>query len=256
MSNIAIITGASSGIGKEFLLTMPKDKVYDEIWVMARNRQALLDLSNLTDKNLVVVDGDLTDNRVIDRLIAKLEEEKPVVKLLINCSGFGKFGKTGDVNMDESLNMIDLNCRALTAVTLACLPYMERGSEIMQVASIAGFAPIPYLNVYAASKAYVLSFAHTLKSEYKKQGIKVLAVCPFWTKTQFFDRAKNSDEQIIKKYFVMYDPKKVAIRAWKDLKHNRYPSSYGAFNKFLVFLMKLTPVRLKHFVWKKVQKLD
>ena len=256
MKNIAIITGASSGIGKEFLLTIPKDKVYDEVWVMARNKNALEKLAELVDRNIVVVDGDLTDNRVIDRLIKKLDQEKPVVKLLINCSGFGKFGKTGDVNIDESLNMIDLNCKALTAVTLACLPYMEKGTEIMQVASIAGFSPIPYLNVYAASKAYVLSFSQSLKSEYKKQDIKVLAVCPFWTKTQFFDRAKNSDEQIIKKYFVMYDPHKVALRAWKDLKRNRYTSSYGKLNKFLVFLMKITPTRLSHFVWKKVQKLD
>ena len=76
------------------------------------------------------------------------------------------------------------------------------------------------------------------------------------TKTNFFARAKNSEDEIIKKYFVMYDPKKVAKRAWRDLKRKREVSSYGGLNKILVFLMKISPNPMKMWIWKKVQKLD
>ncbi len=256
MKKVAIITGASSGIGKELFLSIPDWIEIDEVWVMARSRKNLELLQESTDKKVVVIDGDLTDNSVIGRLIGLLEAEKPLVTLLINSSGYGKFGKTCDVSLSDTLGMVDLNCRALTAVTHAVLPYMDKGSHVMQIASIAGFTAIPYLNVYAASKAYVLSFARSLKSEYKKQGINVLAVCPFWTKTNFFARAKNSEDEIIKKYFVMYDPKKVAKRAWRDLKRKKEVSSYGGLNKILVFLMKISPNPMKMWIWKKVQKLD
>ncbi len=255
MKNIGIITGASSGIGKEFLLSIPKDKEYDEIWIMARSKNRLEELQTLTDRKLVVLAGDLTDNQVIEALSAKLEEEKPCVKLLINCSGYGKFGKTGDIDVKESLGMIDLNCKALTAVTLACLPYMDKGSEVLQIASISGFQSLPYLNVYAASKAYVLSFSRALMSEYKSQGIKVIAVCPYWTKTEFFARADTKEHDVIKRYFVLYDPKKVVKKAWRDLKRGRAVSSYGFFNKLMVFFMKFMPNRFNMWVWKKVQGL-
>lgn len=254
MKKIAIITGASSGIGKEIFSSVPQKYSYDEIWCIARNYEALAALSSPRGK-VVPISLDLTDNQAIERLSEMLEREKPVVETLINCSGYGKFGRTDEIPLSETLGMIDLNCRALTAVTHICLPYMHKGSGIIEIASIAGFLSIPYVNVYAASKAYVLSFSRGLRSELKKDGIRVTAVCPYWTKTAFLKRAAKGDEQVVKRYFALYDPKKVAKRAWRDFEKNKAVSSYGAFNKFLRFLCAITPSGLKSFVWKKTQGL-
>ncbi|HBK01544.1 MAG TPA: short-chain dehydrogenase [Clostridiales bacterium] len=256
MKTIAIMTGASSGIGYKLFSTMPARYKFDEIWVIARSKDKLEKLSSTKGK-VVPIPLDLSDNRSIGVLIDKLKEENPVVKLLVNCSGYGKFGKTEDIPLDETLGMIDLNCRALTAITHIALPYMKKGSEIMEIASVAGFQAIPYINVYAATKAYVLSFARALKSEVKKRGIKVTAVCPYWTKTKFFDRAEDGEKgKTVKKYFAVYDPEKVAKRAWKDLEKGKTVSSYGAFNKFLVFCAKILPEGIKTGVWKKSQGLE
>ncbi len=255
MKNIAIITGGSSGIGKELILTMPKDKVFDEVWVVARDSEKLEKLKTETQLNIVPISLDLTDNGAIAQLLEKIKTENVKIKLLINSSGFGKFGKTEDVPIDQTLNMIDLNCKALTAITHVSLKYMDENSEIIQIASIAGFQAIPYINVYSATKAYVLSFSRALRSELKQQKIQVLAVCPFWTKTAFFDRAKVGEEEIVKKYFAIYDAKKVAKRAWSDLKRNKSVSSYGALNKILRFFIAILPSSLCTWIWKKSQKL-
>ena len=256
MKKIAIMTGASSGIGYQLFSTMPQEFSFDEIWVIARSKNKLDKLISPCGK-VVPIPLDLSDNRSIDVLIAKLSEEKPIVDLLVNCSGYGKFGKTEDIPLDETLGMIDLNCRALTAITHVALPYMQKGGKIIEIASVAGFQAIPYINVYSATKAYVLSFSRALRSEVKKQGIKVIAVCPFWTKTKFFDRAESGGGKnaVVKKYFAVYDPQKVAKRAWRDLKKGKAVSSYGAFNKFLVFCTKILPDGIKTGVWKKSQGL-
>ncbi len=255
MKSIAIITGATSGIGKELLLSMPKDKVFDEVWVVARDKERLEKLKDETSLNIVPLSLDLCDNQSIATLIEKIEAENVNIKLLINSSGFGKFGKTEDISLEDTLSMIDLNCKALTAITHASIKHMEEACEIIEIASIAGFQAIPYINVYSATKAYVLSFTRALRSELKAQKIKVLAVCPFWTKTAFIDRAKSGNDEIIKKYFAVYDAKKVAKRAWRDLKKNKKVSSYGAVNKIVRFFVSILPSSICEWVWKKSQKL-
>lgn len=259
MKNIAIVTGASSGIGKEFFLSLKnKEQELDEIWVIARSEDKLKALQTEISLPLRIFPLDLSENESIDRLEAVLREESPAIKYLICASGFGRF--QGVLQDDNAVlqNMVNLNCRSIVGITHAACPYITKGGLIMLIASVAAFQPIPYLATYGASKAFVLSYGRALNKELRKEkGAKCLCVCPFWTKTAFFDRATASGgESVVKKYTAMYEPKQIVTRAWKDArKKNRDVSIYGTKAKGQAFLVKLLPHRLVMKVWMRQQKL-
>ena len=255
MKNIAVITGASSGMGKQFVLTLKDHGIYDEVWAIARNTQRLEELRELIPFNLRTFSLDLTNEDSFAVYENALEEEKPNISLLINASGFGIFDSVENSSMEDTLGMIDLNCKALVRMTKLSLPYMSNGSKIIQIASMAAFQPIPYIDVYGASKAFVLSFSRALNREVEKKGVKCMAVCPYWTRTAFFDRAIDPDKQIVKKYVVMYEPEDIVDRAWKDLKKGKDVSIYGAIAKGQAALCKLLPHGLVMDIWQRQQKL-
>lgn len=257
MKNIAIITGASSGIGKVFATTLASHGEYDEVWAIARNSARLDALKDVVPFPVRPISLDLSDASFIEKMKEMLDEEKPNVKILINCSGYGKFEATEKTPIDDSLGMIDLNCRALTAMTLLALPYMEKGAEIIEIASVAGFQPIPYINIYGATKAYVLSFSRALNRELKGRGIRVLAVCPFWTKTAFFDRAiKKDEEAVVKKYVAMYEPEFIVKTAWKTLEKTKRDFVVPGFKaKMQVLAVKMLPHSIVMSIWQSQQKL-
>ena len=154
--------------------------------------------------------------------------------------------------------MVDLNCRSIVSVTKACIPYMKKGGVMLLVASVAAFQPIPYIATYAASKAFVLSYGRALNKELRKSmGAKVLCVCPFWTKTAFFDRAVAKNQNtVVKKYAVMYEPSQIVTRAWKDAaKKNKDVSICGAYSKGQALLVKLLPHKIVMKVWLRQQGL-
>ena len=255
MKTIAIVTGASSGIGKAFFLSL-LDKNLDEIWVIARRESALKSLQETTEIPLRVFALDLSKDGAIDLVKSALNEGEYAVKYLICASGFGRFSATADDESAVLENMVDLNCRAIVSTTHAVLPYLTKESLVMLIASVAAFQPIPYVATYGASKAFVLSYGRALNVELRKsKGAKVLCVCPFWTKTAFFDRAE-SGEKIVKKYVAMYTPEQIVKRAWKDAKKKRKDVSvYGFKAKFQAFLVKVLPHRLVMRVWCRQQKL-
>ena len=257
MKNIAIVTGASSGIGKVFAETLASHGEYDEVWAIARSEARLDALKDVVPFPVRSISLDLSDASFIEKMKSKLDEEKPNVKILINCSGYGKFEATEKTPVEDSLGMIDLNCRALTAMTLLALPYMEKGAEIIEIASVAGFQPIPYINVYGATKAYVLSFSRALNRELKGRGIRVLAVCPFWTKTAFFDRAVRKDEEaVVKKYVAMYEPEFIVKTAWKTLEKTKRDFVVPGFKaKMQVLAVKMLPHSIVMSIWQSQQKL-
>ena len=170
-------------------------------------------------------------------------KEKTKIKLLVNASGYGKFDKTTNISNEDNLGMIKLNCEGLTRMCLTCLPYMAMDSNIVNFASVAAFQPVPYINIYAATKAYVLSFSRALNRELEKDGVHVMAVCPFWTKTQFFKRAV-SENKVVKKYVAMYQSKDIIKRAWEDLKKEKDVSKYGFIARSQVALCKILSKRL------------
>lgn len=258
MKRICVITGASSGIGKEFFEEIIKDGdlSFDEIWVIARSEDKLRALSELTDIPVRVLPLDLTRRESYEAYRHALEEEKPRIGMLINCSGFGKFGATLDVPYGESLGMIDLNVTAVAALDMISCEYMQKGDGIINIASVAAYQPIPYINTYGATKAFVLNFTRGLSRELKSRGIHVMAVCPFWTKTRFFDRAVDSErERVVKKYVAMYEPRQIVGRALSDYKKKKEVSLFGFMTKLQLLAVKLAPTGLTMRIWMKQQKL-
>lgn len=257
MKNIAIITGASSGIGREFVKTLKDHMNVEEVWVIARSEDKLRALQEETPIPVRPVPLDLSDPAFIGKMESLLATEKPDVRLLINASGYGKFDAVEKLSMEDDLGMIDLNCRALAAMTKLALPYMHSGAKVIEIASVAAFQPIPYINVYGASKAFVLSFSRALNRELKKRGIHVMALCPFWTKTAFFDRAvRKNEDAVVKKYVAMYDTSFIVDRAWKALSRGKDHVVPGFKAKAQVALVKLLPHSIVMSVWMKQQKLN
>ncbi len=252
--NIAIVTGAGSGMGKDFAKLLDSQKL-DEVWAVALHEDGLVDLENQMQTKVKKFALDLSKQKNIDVIAKTLEAERPRVDWLVNCAGFGKFNSWRNIKTETSLNMIDLNCKAMVSITDACVPFMRRGSRIVDFSSVAGFQPVPYGNIYAATKAFVLSYARSLSYELSGRGISVTCVCPYWTKTNFFDRAVDETNKVVKKYIVMYDSVKVVKKAFKDSMKRKRLSIYGFVSNIQVFMTKLLPASLVCKVWLKQQKL-
>ncbi|MBR4942594.1 MAG: SDR family NAD(P)-dependent oxidoreductase [Clostridia bacterium] len=257
MKNIAIVTGASSGIGKEFFLSLnDKKESLDEIWVIARSEGKLEELRSLTEIPLKVFPLDLSSPESTGVIEKALQEENPAIQYLICASGFGRFNGIADDEASVLENMVDLNCRSIVGVTRVAFPYMAKGGTVLLIASMAAMQPIPYIATYGATKAFVLSYGRALNKELRKEkGARCMCVCPFWTKTAFFDRA-FAEKTIVKKYAVMYKPEQIVKQAWKDLKKKkRDVSIFGFTAKGQALLVKLMPHRFVMWVWMNQQGL-
>ena len=257
MKKVIVVTGASAGIGKEFTLKYLKTNKVDEVWAIDRDSNGLDELEKNIDISLKKLVIDLSKQSDIDKYKEELEKEKPNIVLLANIAGFGKFDHSENIPLDVKLNMIDVNVKAPVSMIDYSLPYMKSGSKIVNVASCAAFQPIPYINDYASTKAFILSYSRALNQELKYKNIHVMAVTPFWTKTNFFDRAivKNQKEVVIK-YDVMYNASDVVNRMINDLKKNKEISIYGGLNKAQRLLVKLLPHKIVMKIWLKKQKYD
>ena len=178
---IAVITGASSGMGREFVKKLTQKYSFDEVWVIARRLERLEALKDIVDSPIRPISLDLTKRESIEEYKRILETEKPEISVLVNASGFGYFKEFDKAPLDGYYEMIALNDSAVVGMTYVSLPYMVSGSKIWNICSVAALQPIPYINVYGASKAFALSFTRALNVELKPRGIKALAVCPYWT---------------------------------------------------------------------------
>lgn len=186
---IAIVTGASSGMGLEFAKGVDAEEKLDEIWLIARRRDRLEQLAGSLRAKARIVTLDLLDPESFKEYAAMLEAEKPLVSTLVNAAGFGRFALFEEVDLDTNLRMIDLNDKATVAMTQLTLPYMKRGSRVLNLDSLSAFQPVPYECIYGATKAFVLSFSRALNVELEPRGIRVMAISPGWVKTEFFDHA-------------------------------------------------------------------
>lgn len=248
---IAVITGASSGIGAEFANYLDKDEKFDEIWVIARRRQRLENIQARAEVRVLPMD--LTDESSFEEYERLLREVKPEVAVLVNAGGFGYFGAFEDGNLEEQLKMIDLNDRALVAMTYITLEYMRRGGRIYNMGSMSAIQPVPYINVYGATKAFVLSFSRALNVELKDRGIQVMAVCPYWVKTEFFDTAVKDDT--VSNFNKFYTPQQVVAKALADMKKGRDVSFCGFGTKMQRIAVKLLPHRLIMKMWCRQQDI-
>ena len=248
---IAVITGASSGMGREFVYALDRDEEFDELWVIARREQRLLELKEKCRAKIRPIVLDLQQRESFALYRQLLEQERPEIAVLVNAAGFGLFGAFMDMDMDRQLDIIDLNSRALTAMCYMSVPYMKKGSRIYNMGSMSSWQPVPYINVYGASKAYVLNFSRALGVELKDRGIKVMAVCPGWITTEFFDHAIHDDT--ISYFNRYYPPEQVIEKALKDMKKGKNASVLGFPERVQVLLVKLLPVGFVMKTWCKQQ---
>lgn len=190
--NIAVITGASSGLGQEFARQI--DSLFhnlDEIWLIARRKQRLEKLAGMLGTKAKVIQLDVADDMQMQLFQEVLDIASPTIRILVNCAGYGLMGPFEELSLVEQLGMVKVNCEALTRMTHICLPFMKKNSRIIQLASSAAFVPQINFAVYAASKSYVLSFSRALGEELRKRRIYVTAVCPGPVETEFFDIAER-----------------------------------------------------------------
>ena len=253
--NIAVVTGASSGMGKEFVLQLPQYVTVDEIWVIARREDALNALKAQCSLPIRPVVLDLCQNSAFEAYQALLEAEKPNVKLLVNAAGFGKFGSFQNIPMADELRMIDLNCKALVAMTRLTLPYMTKGSHILQLDSLSAFQPVPYITTYGATKSFVLSYSRAMNAELKGSGIRMMAMNPGWVKTEFFNHAFQTSVNEVQYFDRLYEAKDVVATGLKDLYRSKKDVSiHGLPVRNQVRLVKLLPHSIVMKVWLNQQK--
>jgi hypothetical protein len=254
---IAIVTGASSGLGREFIRQIWEREKPDGIWIIARRENRLQEIAEESPLPVRSLPLDLTKGSAFDRLKALLKEERPDVRLLVNAAGFAKMGNYTEVSVQDSNNMLDLNCRALMNMTLTVLPYMQKGARILEICSSSCFQPLPALNVYSATKAFVLSYSRALRWELFGRGIHVTAVCPYWIRdTELIDIAKDSrNSQAIRHFPLASHAARIARIALRDSKWNLPVSTPDIVSFLQRLLSKFIPRELIIACWEGLRRI-
>jgi hypothetical protein len=184
--SIAIITGASSGMGEEFARRLDSYGL-DCIWLVARRRDRMESLASELKTPVRIFSVDLTDRAQLDSFVDAVREESPSISYLVNCAGFGKFGMTWELPIESTRGMIDLNVTALVTITSGCIPYMAEGGHIIELDSLSAYIGMYDLNVYASTKAFVKHFCNGLRKELEPRKVSVTEVSPGWVRTDFID---------------------------------------------------------------------
>lgn len=233
--NIAIITGASSGMGRELALQLSGElHKTDEIWLLARRKKALEELTEQMQIKAKAIAIDITDDRQLVQFAEVLELSNVKITLLANCAGTGWNGEFAKQSKEQIEEMVKLNVIALSNMTKLCLPYMKKGSRILFYASGAAFVPQAGFAVYAASKAYVYFLGRAVERELKKRNIKVMTVCPGPVNTPFLEHAYGKYKSISKlKKLTMAEPLDVTKKVIQDCKKNKTVSVYGVWMQML-----------------------
>ena len=239
----AVITGASSGLGRELVRQIAH--VFPEVesyWLIARRADRLEELAaSLSGKTVACLSMDLCEPMNFVTLREMLTAELPEIVLLINCAGCGALGSIGQADTASQTRMVDLNVRALTAVTNMAVPYMTTGARILNVSSIAAFCPTPRMTVYSSTKAYVSAFTLGLGEELRRRRITATAVCPGPMETDFLERANIPGHSRMFEQLPYCDQVRVAAGALRAAKEGRSVYTPRLFYKFYRLLAKAVP---------------
>lgn len=240
---IIIITGASSGMGREFARQLDYcTKNIEEIWIIARRKERLLALKEeLQNLKVRIFALDICKKTDLKILSGHLSAENPSVRILVNAAGVGKAGRFDELSAHEAEHIVELNDKALVSVTHMVLPFMTKPGNIIQLASASAFMPQKEFAVYAASKAFVLSFSRALQAEVREKGITVTAVCPGPVDTEFLAISNEGKEQKPLKRLVTAKPKPVVAKALRDAKDGKEISIYGLSMKMVFIAAKVLP---------------
>lgn len=254
---IGIVTGASSGLGREFIKQISARGGLDEIWAIARRENRLQELRERISVSVRPICMDLTKPRNFTVLQDLLKSEKPDVRILINAAGFGKMGTYADISPQDNSDMIDLNCRALVSMTLLVLPYMQKGARILEICSSSAFQPLPGLNVYAATKAFVLHYSRALRWELFSRGIHVTAVCPYWIRdTEFIPVSRGTrNSRAVRHFPFASHARRVAAHALFNSRFNLPVSTPGIVCFLERILAKFIPHEITTLFWEGLRRI-
>lgn len=257
----ALITGASSGIGKAFARELAREGA--NLVLTARSvyklKQQAEDLTQRYHIRVWIFDGDLSLKETREQLFRFTQSNGITVDMLVNNAGLGHYGALAEHSPEDLDVMIGLNVEALVTMTRFFLPGMieRKKGGVLNVASTAAFQPIPYLSVYAATKAFVLSFSEALWSECRKYGVRIFCVCPGNTLTKFHQTAGIRKQRI---FFSASASDVVCFALRKFLKGQRPTGIFGFWNKVMIYAERFGPrafvVFLTHMIYRPSPKED
>lgn len=241
---IAIVTGATGDIGEEFVKSLLSET--DQVWAVGRSENKLTSLKEKYGDKIVPVRVDLSDRDDIFSFCRKIESGKPEIRYLVNNAGVAKMKPVSEFTLEEISDMLDINDKAATLICRACIPYMVKGSYILNVASASAFQPNPYIALYSASKAYLLSFTRSLNVE--NENITCTAVCPGWVDTKMLPKQRDGKDI---RYPGMTPASKVVEVALKDCHKGKDVSVCSFYFRYMRFLSKVTPHSIAMKMWVK-----
>ena len=251
MKKLAVITGASGGLGKEFVRQIIND--VDEVWAIGRNvakLEAMKGEFGEAGSKIIPLQMDLSDIKSFDVLSGRLDSEGGAsaeeISWLINNAGAGRFAPSTDFSTEELAAGITTHCTAIASICNICLPYMKAGDHLVNVASQSAFSPLPYMNLYAATKAFVYSYSRALREELRETGIVVTTICPGWIKTALLPETLNG-RKVNFPFLVTAD--KVAAKAIRDARRGKALSIYRFAVRYVSWLQRHCPSSLSIRVW-------
>ena len=241
---IIIVTGATGGIGKEFVKQLIVENV-DEVWAIARNQARLDGLKEEFGEKIVPISMDLSDVHNVDILEQRMSEEKVTVCYLVNNAGLAKMGSYKEFSKDEIDSTIKVNCEVPVLLCKACIPFMETGCRIINLSSASAFQPTPYINLYASTKVFLRSYSRSLNVELKGTGITVTVACPSWVDTEMICHEYNGQKV---KFPGIVTADRVVKKAIKDAKKGKDMSVCS-------FYVKCQHLNVKIFSQKSVMRV-
>lgn len=251
---VSLVTGASSGIGREFVKQL-SERGYDRIYCIARRESRLFDLiKEFGDKILPIV-ADLSVENSFSMIVDRLNHDNiEKIDTLVAAAGFGKFGSFANNSEADMEAEVNVNVLGVMRTVRAVLPFLKNGSKVLIMGSQSSFQPLPEFNVYASTKAFILHFGRALNVELSKMGVTVTTVCPGYVATEFFDVAKKSgDPNACQNFSPLYLASDVVRRALVDSDKGKDVSIYGARIKGARLLAKILPHKLVMRVWLKIK---
>ena len=250
----ALVTGASSGIGREFVRQIAAAG-YEKIYCVARRESRLNELKGEFGDIIIPISADLSAENSFNSITERLNGDKiEKIDLLVAAAGFGKYGSFANNSESDMEAEVYVNILGLMRTVRCALPYLKKGSRIILMGSQSSFQPLPEFNIYASTKAFVLHFGRALNLELAPQGISVTTVCPGYVATEFFSVAeKSGDPTACRNFSPMYQPRDVVRLALSDSARGKDVSIYGARIKLARLMSKLLPHSLVMRIWLKIR---
>ena len=244
----AIVTGASSGMGAEFVKHLDREGC-DQLWLIARRRDRLEEVASECKTVVRIFELDLLEPESFKVISDALAEAGAEVAWLVNSAGFGEFGEVGVQSVETQMRMIDLNDKATVMMCNIVSPYLKSGSHIVNLGSGSVFNPLPYFNIYSSSKVFILYYSRGLYYEMKNRGVCVSVFCPGWVRTEFFEHTRDDTLRSPKAYKPMTEPEDVVAYCMKKAKKNKQFIVHGWYTKTQHLLSKILPRRVLIRLW-------